>query len=368
MTNPPGGQPDEPAGGRTGPDDPYGPYDGPPEQQPPAGWGGVSPGPPRWPEPGWDEQGRGPSGPRQPARRPGRQRWRRAGRQQRGRQPGRQQRGRQPDPQRPGRQLRPDGDPLVAADFESWFGRIFGVARRSFLPLLALSAVPLIPIAFSQHYLHRLNARIQAATNSDGTIGKLPHIADLLTPIGVWLAIAFLLGLVIAPASIWVAVRQAGRGKASLIPALAFGVRRALPLFGWQLLAGILVVVGVVLLVLPGVYLAVAILPILTPVVAIERGNIRRCLTLISGRWWATAGRILVMALLLLGYATLVQLIIKAVFGSADAASTGAVVLSTLLNVPASVVGVGFYLATYAELRGRKESVSTAQLVAELDR
>lgn len=64
---------------------------------------------------------------------------------------------------------------------------------------------------------------------------------------------------------------------------------------------GLLVIIGMVLLIIPGIYLAIALTPFFT-VMAVERKTFveaaKRCLHLTSGYWWFTFGVLLVIGIL----------------------------------------------------------------------
>ena len=71
------------------------------------------------------------------------------------------------------------------------------------------------------------------------------------------------------------------------------GKRYLLPLLGYSIIATVLVGLGFLLLALPGIYLAIALV-LLPSVVVFEDadlgGTFSRCLTLIKGKWWSTFG------------------------------------------------------------------------------
>lgn len=72
-------------------------------------------------------------------------------------------------------------------------------------------------------------------------------------------------------------------------------------LLGASILVGIMVFTGFIFLIIPGVYLMVA-LSLIVPVIIIERktvsDGISRCFTLIKDKWWSTFGLLFVMGIL----------------------------------------------------------------------
>src|SRR5437763_527105 len=87
---------------------------------------------------------------------------------------------------------------------------------------------------------------------SGGMSTALSIGAALLGLVGI--VIVFVVALLAQAASIYVVAKQASGEVVGAGPALTFAAGRALPLLGWSILAGILVIIGFVLLVLPGLY------------------------------------------------------------------------------------------------------------------
>jgi hypothetical protein len=177
----------------------------------------------------------------------------------------------------------------------------------------------------------------------------------------------------------WVAVLrlmadQAAGRPASVGAALRYGVRRGPLLWGWYLLVYLVVMVGLCACVVPGVYLAVA-LSLIAPIVTFERGEpaFTRSFRLVHSNFWPTVGR-----LLLLGLAVgVVTYLVSCIFGAATGVSSGLsapaqqpgvlalsvdVLLSSLVALPITLVEVAGVLVTYAELRGRQEPLTSADL------
>jgi hypothetical protein len=128
--------------------------------------------------------------------------------------------------------------------------------------------------------------------------------------------------------------------------------------------------IGFVLLIIPGVYLFVA-LAFAIPVLMLEglRGMtaISRSMSLVSGRWWPTFGRLLVGLILYI-----VAIFLVGVIGSAITHGVSSVSLYLIINgivgIVVSVFIAPFYAAlvnvTYVDLRVRKEGVSNEVLVS----
>ncbi len=136
------------------------------------------------------------------------------------------------------------------------------------------------------------------------------------------------------------------------------------------ILSTVLIAIGFVLLVIPGIWLMVAIC-VAVPALMLEGvkgfGAMKRSMKLVDGRWWATFGR-LIVAFILYG-------IVVAIFGAIASAITNSmtnVTLFLLINVAITAIGVillsPFVAAVinwiYIDLRVRKEALDIEMLAA----
>jgi hypothetical protein len=273
----------------------------------------------------------------------------------------------------PAQQSPPANDPLVPADFGGWVKRVLGVVRRSFAQLAMLQAIlAVISVVFG--VVTALMTPDFAALGSQLESGA-PLTQDQISGVGAsvttfWVIsiIGFLVTVVldayVYSASVFVAIRDAAGQPTTAAEGLRLGARRALPLLGWGLLAGILTAVGLVLFILPSVYLMI-VFTALAGVVVVERAGIGRCFALVNPRFLPTAGRILLTALAGIAYFA----VVFAVTGgfSSSGSVIGAIVRPILL-IPVGVVGTAVVVVTYAELRFHERGVNTATLVTELSR
>jgi hypothetical protein len=178
--------------------------------------------------------------------------------------------------------------------------------------------------------------------------------------------IALVIGALVQLTCLWIVVKQADGAAIRLGPATRFAASRALPMIGWEIVAGVLVAFGLVALFLPGIYLAVVLLPTLVCVVGLERRGLGRCFELARGNFLALLGRCCVAVLIAAAYSEVVQVIGNAIFGR-GATGWGVQVVSGLLQLPLDVAGIAFLVVTYAELRGRHKPTVTRELSAALD-
>jgi hypothetical protein len=144
-----------------------------------------------------------------------------------------------------------------------------------------------------------------------------------------------------------------------LLPMLSVGV----PNMGAMLVALLLFVV----LLGPGSWVAVSV-SMTTPTVALEGtgvlASIRRSIGLVRGRWWATAGFLLLVGLLGGIAIQLIQLIALplAAAGGNDAALTVASALGVFTQGLLVAAITAMYTHWYVDLRARREPLTTADL------
>jgi hypothetical protein len=255
----------------------------------------------------------------------------------------------------------PPGDPLVPADLGGWLRRILDVVQRSLLPLLQIQlAAAVIGVVVGVVVGLPLGGAGPAATTPDQSGELLGRVlAVLLVSVGV--------NAFASASSMFIAVRNANGEAVDLGTALAFAATRALPLIGWSLLSVVLITLGTLAFVIPGIYLAVVLLSCLTGVVVIERAGIGRAFALVNPRFWPTFGR---MALVVVAGTVLVGAV-SLLAASVGPGSIAATVVQVVLGVMAGMVGTGVAVVTYAELRFHDRPAPgalTPTLAAELTR
>ncbi|GAB3837906.1 hypothetical protein [Hymenobacter jeollabukensis] len=126
------------------------------------------------------------------------------------------------------------------------------------------------------------------------------------------------------------------------------GKRYLLPLIGYSIVAGVFVMIGYVLLILPGIYLSIAVL-LLPCVVVFEEADLgstlSRCLQLIRGKWWSTFGLYIVASIAMWMLAAglgAVLTIVTALFGAKSA--DGEAVMSTVIVAQAVQISINLLL------------------------
>jgi hypothetical protein len=143
---------------------------------------------------------------------------------------------------------------------------------------------------------------------------------------------------------------------------------RLLPLLGATLLSTLLIVVGVILCILPGIWLGV-MFSLIGPALVLERCGVGaafgRSKALVNGAWWRTFG-ILLLAGLIAGVISWIislpfELVSLATTDSTVALSAGALVLTTIGGIVAQTITLPFNSAVnvlvYVDRRMRAEGM-----------
>src|SRR5579863_819565 len=162
--------------------------------------------------------------------------------------------------------------------------------------------------------------------------------------------------------------------QTSVRGSLRFGLRRLLPLLALGIVYGIGQILGFILLIIPGIWLYAA-WSVRVPALVIERAGPFRALgrsrRLVKGRWWPTAGVLIVSAIMVSVISDIVGAALGAIlFTSANPSVLLAVVLSILIGSVTGVLLQPFSAAVvtvlYYDLRIRHEGYDLELLADQL--
>ncbi|MFC0008081.1 hypothetical protein [Micromonospora siamensis] len=279
-------------------------------------------------------------------------------------------------------------DPLVNppnGGLEGWWNRGLAALRRSWrvltLVLLVTQGVPALAISVLSLVL--LPTDGLATATAPSADGQVPLPDGFFTDLALFGAViglgSLLFGLLQAAgwaAGSWAVTRQALGEAVTVGGALRYGFRRALGLWGWTLLAGLLMAVGFCFCFLPGIYLAFA-LSLVTPIYLYERENpIGRSFRMFHDRLGMVLGRISLVGVVVILFSVVTSVVENIATSAAGpdpfaspATAAGlfvALVVAALLSVPAYLVQQVGLVVTYAEQRGQEGPVNTARLAGEL--
>jgi hypothetical protein len=268
-------------------------------------------------------------------------------------------------------------DPLISPDYAGWWQRNINILKAYWRPLAVLQAFGAVA-----ELVLLIPADLVQALQARGLQGGNPaarEIARALPGLGAGLLGAILAALVVTlvtMAGMRLVVVAVTGGQPDVGDALRGALRRLPPLAGWGLLASLLVLFGLCLCLLPGLYFA-AVFTVLPAVVLFERGGaIGRCFKLFHAEFAASLARVATIIGLAIA-ATLVTMTVDGIVGAivrAGSVATGALVSGTLVstvlavavNAALGVVLAPLTLTTYADERARLEPLHTGVLAHEL--
>jgi hypothetical protein len=239
-------------------------------------------------------------------------------------------------------------------------GTAFQLYRRHWRTLLAIAAVVVVPLTLLQYLFGDLvrtqgettrNGVVETATWSVGIAGLLAALVGILTYL-------VLTGAITRA----VAAEVAGEDP-SVEQSYRFGFHRLGSVLLVSVLVGLAIIGGLILFVIPGIYVGVRLcVSIEALVVEGRRGTeaMGRSWSLVGGHWWHAFFTLLVAALL----TGIVNAVITAPFSATNWFVQGvAAAVATVVTLPYGVlVGVLLYL----DLRARKERLSLEALRADL--
>ena len=237
----------------------------------------------------------------------------------------------------------------------------FRLYQRHWRTLLAIAAVVVVPLTLVQYLFGDL-VRTQGETTRNGVVVETATwsvgIAGLLAALAGILMYLILTGAITRA----VAAEVAGEDP-SVEQSYRFGFIRLGSVLPVSVLVGLAIIGGLILLVIPGIYIGVRLcVSIEALVVEGRRGTqaMGRSWGLVGGHWWHAFFTLLVAALL----TGVVNAVITAPFSATNWFAQGvAAAVATVVTLPYGVlVGVLLYL----DLRARKERLSLETLRADL--
>jgi hypothetical protein len=239
----------------------------------------------------------------------------------------------------------------------------FQLYQRHWRTLWAIAAVVVVPFTLLQYLLgHQVRVAGLATSNGGVVVVSTPSwrvgLAGLVTALAGVLMFLLLTGAITRA----VAAEAAGEDP-GVEQSYRFGFHRLWSLLLVSVLVGLAVVGGLILFVIPGIYIGVR-LAASTQALVVEgrRGTqaMGRSWELVGGHWWHAFGTLLV-AWLLTG---LVNALITAPFSGTNWFVQAVVAaVATVVTLPyGTLVGVLLYL----DLRARKDNLTLERLRADL--
>lgn len=252
------------------------------------------------------------------------------------------------------------GDILTAA---------FDVYRTHAAKLVVIVAIVVVPLSL----IAALVVKVALAAKSTTSIGITGQRVTTIAPVGavavlfgslLSLALAFIMAFVVE-AAVARAAAQATIGDPVVTEeSYRWGFRRFGSVLLIAVLVGAAILVGLILLIIPGIIVAV-MLAVAIPALVFEdkRGTaaLRRSWELVKGEFWHVLGTVF-LASLITGFVT----------GILDALGRSNWVLYWIFDVIARIITIPFtalvLIVLYLDLRARKESLTADTLRSELAR
>lgn len=237
------------------------------------------------------------------------------------------------------------------------FGRSFSVLARHFVQFAVISGIAMIPYLF----LFSFQARITFAQPGTAPVPSPQALAYF----GLSAVAGFVL-MMFAQASIAYAAFQDMTGRPVRVgPSLRIGLSRFLPIIGLIIVAGLGIGAGMILLVIPGVILAI-MWTVGMPACVVEKlsplKSLARSAALTKGHRW----KIFAIFLLVLVGGSIAGGIISAIlvlFRMPIVFTVGNYLWQTVYVAFTSIL----YVVIYRDLRVAKEGISTHQIAAVFD-
>ena len=237
----------------------------------------------------------------------------------------------------------------------------FRLYQRHWRTLLAIAAVVVVPITLLQYLLGN-QVRSQSQVTSNGVVVSTPSWAIGIS--GLVAALAGLLMYLVLTGAITRAVAAEVAGEdPGLEQSYRFGFHRLASVLLVSVLVGLATLAGLILLVIPGIYIGVRLAVSIEALVVEGRrgtGAMGRSWELVGGHWWHAFGTLLVAGLL----TGLVNTLLTSPFGATSWAVQAVVAaIATTITLPyGALVGVLLYL----DLRARKETLTLETLRSDL--
>lgn len=265
-------------------------------------------------------------------------------------------------------------DPLVTPvheGFGGWFSRVFAVLGRSWLSLLLISWLTYgLPLAvLLPVFRYQLSHMLVAAQSNSGQVS----VDD--TRLGTLLLVIFVAAIVVGFANgvahaavVWSVTREAAGHPRSLGGALGYGLRNGFRMFGWGLLYGLLVGVGVCACVVPGLYFALAGC-LYVPVALYRRGMhpIGTSFSLVNRNFGAALGRMALLFVMLYGVQLVLSVPVQAVtLRASEGVAIGVSIVLQFVTAPVTLVATVGSTLLFAELWNRQSPITITHLDSAL--
>ncbi|WP_420102952.1 hypothetical protein [Bosea sp. (in: a-proteobacteria)] len=229
----------------------------------------------------------------------------------------------------------------------SVLSKTFAVFSRRFGKFFLLALVPLLPV------LLLIVLAIAASSANSSAVAFMAGLAGIL---------AFILQIVAQATSLYGAFQEMRQRPFTIGESLRVGLSRALPVLGVGILAGLAIIIGFLLLVVPGVIIA-CMLFAAAPACIIERlgvmASLKRSRALTKGYRWQIFGLFLLL-IVVTGVGSFV-------LSRIGAGGVAAELLNFIWQVVSTAFGAVMSAVIYHDLRVAKEGIDGDTLTSVFD-
>jgi hypothetical protein len=240
----------------------------------------------------------------------------------------------------------------------------FDLYRRQAAALWTIVAVVVIPAQALIVIVERLILSGGTTYATNGTI----YTTDSTGLLAIVVIVITFLSVIVTMGALSKCLLDAYTGRATgWRHSLQFAADRVGPLAWLAIISGILLAIGYILLIIPGIFLTVSWI-VAVPVLMFEGSGafaaLRRSYDLVRGRWWATFGALVLVIVALVG----ISIVLGALFAGVGSSSHVSLilVLGGISRIIAALVTYPIVAAVsaviYIDLRVRKEHVDPHQL------
>jgi hypothetical protein len=237
------------------------------------------------------------------------------------------------------------------------FSRSFGILTRNFVKFFLLTVIATVPSLI----LVLVGASSIASQGPNGA----PNISGAAIAAAGGGVLLWLVLYMLSQAVVLYGAFQDMRGRPfSIGTSLKWGLARLLPIVGLSICLGIAVIVGMMLLIVPG-FIVMSMLFVALPVCVVEKlgpfESMGRSATLTKGHRWRVFGIYLLLMLIMIVAGGVIQLVTAAIGGIVAA------IVSFAWNAVAGALQAVIAVVVYHDLRVVKEGVDVDQIAAVFD-
>lgn len=264
---------------------------------------------------------------------------------------------------------------MTVTDYQETFqigrvvSRALGVFSSNAITFLAVTAAFIAPMTLISFFL----SKQMLAVHSNDPAVMAQNFGSYFGLLGLSLIVTTVFYYTLQACLVQATLSDLNGEKPQIVPTLSAGLRLLLPITILSILAGLGVIIGFMLLVIPGIILAIwwaVIIPVRTMEGTGITETFARSRALTKGHRW----KILWLFMMLIGLFILVGLVAALVTGVgflnpdlAASLTTWPVIVNALVSIPLYGIAAAGVASIYFELRLVKEGIGSHQVAAAFD-